>query len=93
LLITSAILAHIWQKIDVQWLLCHSWRDYDGRRITAMDISTAVISFLLLVAVVSYGAYLTVTVRGDGLNLRRSAPPTSHHHDMFDPASGHGRFT
>lgn len=43
-------MAQDWQKIDGAWLVCHSWQDVEGSRITAM--TTVLVLALLLTAAV-----------------------------------------
>jgi hypothetical protein len=67
-------LPRIWQKINVQWHYCHSWRELDEGRITAM---TYLIVFLLVAAVLS--AETVRLLLHDGRGPQR--PPSSHFDD------------
>jgi hypothetical protein len=79
-----AILAHLWQKINVGWLSCHSWHDLDGAMITAM-------TYLLIITVIA----LAMAARTIDLLLHDgrgpAAPPRSHTQDPQFSAPAAGR--
>jgi len=72
-----------WQKINVRWLYCHSWRDHDRSMIPAM---TYLILFLVIAALMVVET-LRIVMR-DGSGPQR--PPSSHFEDprFRAPAAG-----
>ena len=77
------MLAQIWQKINVQCHICHSWQDVSDSIITAM---TFLIILLVVAAIMS--AETVRRVLHDGAGPQR--PPLSHFDDpqFRAPAAG-----
>jgi hypothetical protein len=70
-----------WQKINEEWLFCHSWQDHDRSRITAMTY----LVILLAMAVVLSFETIRLVIR-DGRGPQR--PPASHFEDPQFRAPG-----
>jgi len=76
------MVVHRWQKINVEWHSCHSWRDHDGVRLTAM-------TFLLIILVIAaaMAARTIDLLLHDGRGP--AAPPSSHFQDpQFSSPAG-----
>jgi hypothetical protein len=66
---------HLWQKINVCWLFCHSWQDREWHMITAMTFL-----ILLLLVAVSLAVATVRLIAHDGRGPQR--PPASHLDDV-----------
>jgi hypothetical protein len=80
----------MWQKIDAGGHVCHWWQDRHGRRMTAMDTTTALVLLMVLGATAFLLAALATVVRSDGrltafgrLYHRPAACAPRSHHDPF----------
>lgn len=62
------MVAQIWQEIDAQCHICHSWQEWQQRMITAMTTFTAV---LLLIMLAAAARLLVGYVRHDGFSRPR----------------------
>jgi hypothetical protein len=76
------MVSQVWQKINLRWHFCHSWRDRDGGMITAM-------TYLIIILVIA----AAMAVRTIDLLLKDgrgpAAPPRSHFQDpQFSAPAG-----